>query len=165
MLLMDIGESSCRLQRWVDAVVFFALHGSPELAVEIVVRRVLLDYIFRNLVDPLELTLGRGRVHGLPGEYPYVLVLDLAEKHGSATVDHGVAIVVRLEHMVVAPDWLELAELQLESAIFRLRLSLPGHAFRLHVLEHAALFVREFPSDVAEALVIQIILVFLNFFL
>lgn len=57
--------------------------------------------------------------------------------------------------MVVSPDRLELAELELEAAVVRLRLGLAGHALGMDVLEQITLVIFKLPIHVSKAFVIQ----------
>lgn len=66
--------------------------------------------------------------------------------------------------MVVAPDGLEFAKLQLKSAILCLRLGLSSHAFGLDILEQVALLVHELPVYVTEPFIVEIILKLLVLF-
>jgi len=61
--------------------------------------------------------------------------------------------------MVVAPGRLKHAEFELEATIVGLRLELARHTLRLSVLENLVLRIPVLPSDVAETLVVHIVLV------
>lgn len=61
--------------------------------------------------------------------------------------------------MVVAPDGLELAELELEAAIFSFGLELARHSLSLPVLENAVLRILVLPFDVTKSLIVHVVIV------
>lgn len=125
------------------------MHCTSHLFLEIESWNLTVD-LHGFVLNLLECLWCSNRIQSFAGQDPRILFLDSAHEQSTAAIDYSIIFIVRVKHIVGAPNWLKLTEFELESSIICIWVPLSGHTFRLNVVKHATLLVHELQIYITE---------------